>query len=123
MADARDQSDKTHAHALGWDVRATEYPFPSPWLTLRRDQVSAGETDFTYTYMEAAPAVFIVPVTATGDVILIRQYRYAVDEWCLEVPAGGRGEIRDGQSTLRLILCEDLVRKMRYLGKWKWLNL
>jgi ADP-ribose pyrophosphatase len=31
----------------------------------------------------------IVPVTATGEIVLLKQYRYPIDEWCLEVPAGG----------------------------------
>ncbi len=104
MTSAASPGDKPHANALGWGVRATDYPFTSPWSTLRRDQVSAGDTNFTYTYMEAAPAVFIVPIATTGEVILIRQYRYTVDEWCLEVPAGGTGD-REGESL------EDVARE------------
>jgi ADP-ribose pyrophosphatase len=104
MAHLEDAGGKRRAREMGWDVQTTDYPFTSPWLTLRRDQVSTGESDFTYTYMQAAPAVFIVPVTATGDVILIRQYRYTVDEWCLEVPAGGTGD-REGASL------EDVARE------------
>ena len=42
-----------------------------------------------YAYLERPAAVIIVPVTATGEMILIKQYRYSVDEWCYEVPAGG----------------------------------
>jgi len=33
-------------------------------------------------------AVAVVPLTAEGEVLLVRQYRYAVDQWLLEVPAG-----------------------------------
>ena len=33
-------------------------------------------------------AVAVVPVTAEGEVILVRQYRHATGEWLLEVPAG-----------------------------------
>jgi ADP-ribose pyrophosphatase len=32
--------------------------------------------------------VAIVPVTAAGSVLLIRQWRHAVGEWLMEVPAG-----------------------------------
>lgn len=104
MSDAGDGSDKPRARALGWAIQSTDYPFESPWLTLRRDHVSTGETHFTYTYMRAAPAVFIVPVTAAGEVVMIRQYRYTVDEWCIEVPAGGTGD-RTGASL------EDVARE------------
>jgi ADP-ribose pyrophosphatase len=33
-------------------------------------------------------AATIVPLTADGDVLLVRQYRHATREWLLEVPAG-----------------------------------
>ena len=33
-------------------------------------------------------AATIVPLTADGDVLLVRQYRHATREWMLEVPAG-----------------------------------
>jgi ADP-ribose pyrophosphatase len=33
-------------------------------------------------------SVVIVPVTATGDVILVRQYRHAISRWAWELPAG-----------------------------------
>jgi len=78
----------------------------TPWMTIRRDDgyLSDGEP-FTYTYVEAAPAVFIVPVTETDEIVLIRQYRYTVDAWCLEVPAGGAGD-RPGQSLEEIALEE-----------------
>jgi ADP-ribose pyrophosphatase len=33
-------------------------------------------------------AVAVVPITDTGSVLLVRQYRAAVDRWLYEVPAG-----------------------------------
>ena len=42
----------------------------------------------TYSYAQRAPGVIIVPVTVDGKVALIRQYRFPVDEWCWEIPAG-----------------------------------
>lgn len=34
------------------------------------------------------PSVVILPVTADGDVILVRQYRHAIGRWLWELPAG-----------------------------------
>jgi ADP-ribose pyrophosphatase len=83
-------SDKPEGAKLGWSVLETRYPVTTPWLTLRQDRIHiADKGEITYTYIEASPAVFIVPVTSDGQVLLIRQYRYTVDTWCLEVPAGG----------------------------------
>ncbi len=33
-------------------------------------------------------AAVVVPITADGEVVLVRQYRYAVGGWLLEAPAG-----------------------------------
>jgi ADP-ribose pyrophosphatase len=34
------------------------------------------------------PSVVIIPITAEGDVILVRQYRHAIGRWVWELPAG-----------------------------------
>ncbi|MBN1963452.1 MAG: NUDIX hydrolase [Anaerolineae bacterium] len=68
---------------------SSRYLWQSRWYNVRQDQLrAAGGAEFTYTLIEKPGAVFIVPVTAGGQVVLINQYRYAVDDWCLEVPAG-----------------------------------
>lgn len=82
--------DKPEGAKLGWRVLATAHPFATPWMRLRQDRIAiAGGGEVTYTYEERADAVGIVPVTRDGIVLLIRQYRYPLDHWCLEIPAGG----------------------------------
>lgn len=60
-----------------------------PWYRVRQDEIVTpdGGTG-VYNVIEKPPAVWIVPVTADGRVAMIYQYRYTVDEWCWEVPAG-----------------------------------
>lgn len=53
-----------------------------------RVQLNGGDTT-DYAYLKRADAVIVVPVTSDGDIVLVRQYRCPVDDWCLEVPAGG----------------------------------
>lgn len=48
-----------------------------------------------YNVVEKPDAVFVVPVTAEREIVLVYQYRYTVDDWCWEVPAGA---VRPGQS-------------------------
>jgi ADP-ribose diphosphatase len=82
--------DKPEGAKLGWKRLATTYPFSSRWLKLRQDRVHIeGQGEIVYTYCESRGAVAIVPVTKDGEIVLVRQYRYTVDDWCLEVPAGG----------------------------------
>jgi ADP-ribose pyrophosphatase len=34
------------------------------------------------------PSVVIIPITAAGEIILVRQYRHAIGRWVWELPAG-----------------------------------
>lgn len=84
------KGQKTVAASLGWRVTETRHPFATPWIRMRQDDIAIpGRGGITYTYLEQAPAVFVVPVMSDGQIVLIRQYRYPVDAWCLEIPAGG----------------------------------
>jgi ADP-ribose pyrophosphatase len=82
--------DKPNAIPLGWQRLATEYPFTYHMFRVRRDQVRWPDGHVSpYAYIQSDGAVWVVPVTADGHIVLIRQFRYTVDDWCWEVPAGG----------------------------------
>lgn len=59
-------------------------------ITLRRDRVRAVATglEFERVVVEHPGAVCVVPLTAAGEVLLVRQWRYAAGEALLEVVAG-----------------------------------
>ncbi|MBN2304263.1 MAG: NUDIX hydrolase [Anaerolineae bacterium] len=68
---------------------SSRYLWQSRWYNVRQDQLKATNGhEFTYTVVECPGAVWVVPVTSGGEIVLINQYRYTVDAWCLEVPAG-----------------------------------
>lgn len=82
--------DKPVGEKAGWRHLDTNYPFVTPWLTIREDRVDITDGhEIRFAYRVSRGAVVIVPVTRDGQMVLIRQYRYTVDDWCLEVPAGG----------------------------------
>lgn len=82
--------DKPEGAKLGWHIVETHYPITTPFMRLRQDRVRiADRGEITYTYEERTDAVGVVPVTTDGMALLIRQYRYPIDTWCLEIPAGG----------------------------------
>jgi ADP-ribose pyrophosphatase len=82
--------DKINRRPLGWQRLETNYPFTHRMFRVREDQVRWPDGEVRpYTYIQAAGAVWIVPVTTDGRVVLIRQFRYMMDDWCWEVPAGG----------------------------------
>ena len=112
---------KPEGEEVGWHRLNTEYPFTCRAFCLRQDRiVLKGKHEFDFTYVESKGAVWIVPVTPDGQVVLIRQYRYSVDEWVWEVPAGGMFD-HDGdlESLARLELAEEVggeADEMQYLG-------
>jgi ADP-ribose pyrophosphatase len=88
--------DKPLGESLGWRRLETRYPFRNRWFTLREDRVAIeGNGEIEFSYHESEGAVVVVPVTAGGEVVMARQYRYTVDRWCLEVPAGGLHDVGD----------------------------
>ncbi len=51
----------------------------------------------------------MVPVTADGQIVLIRQYRYPIDEWCWELPAGG---LHDHDGSLEALARKELAQEI-----------
>lgn len=80
---------KPTARELGWQVLETRRPYEGKLFTLRADRLRLPEgSAAAYEYEERTAAVIVVPVTKRGEIVLLRQYRYPVDAWCWEVPAG-----------------------------------
>jgi 8-oxo-dGTP pyrophosphatase MutT (NUDIX family) len=61
----------------GWVISLTKATFRDPNGTI-----------FDREVVRHPGAVAVVPVTDTGSVVLVNQYRPAVDRWLLEIPAG-----------------------------------
>lgn len=67
-----------------------------PWYSVRQDEIITPDGKRgVYNVVQHPGAVWVVPVTPAGEIVLLRHYRYTVDDWCFEVPAGG---LKDGQS-------------------------
>jgi ADP-ribose pyrophosphatase len=60
-------------------------------ITVRVDEVELENGHRTHREVVEHPgAVAIVPVLGSGEIVLVRQFRYAVDRTLLELPAGTR---------------------------------
>jgi ADP-ribose pyrophosphatase len=70
-------------------------------LSLRVDTViNADGQETTREIVEHSPCVAIVPVDAGGNILLVRQFRKALEKDLLEIPAGG---IEPGESPLKAV--------------------
>ncbi len=91
-------------------------------VSLRVDEVLLpGGGTSTREIIDHRPAVVIVPIDESGNLLLVRQYRYAVGETLLEAPAGIVEEGEDPDETAQRELQEEVGRKsgdLRKLGEF-----
>lgn len=98
--------DKPLGRSLGWRLHTTRYLYRSQWFDLRQDAITLPSgAPATFTYVEHPGFVTVVPLTTTGEIVLIRSYRYTVDDWAWELPAGGFGN-KQGQSPAEVARAE-----------------
>ncbi|MCP4426275.1 MAG: NUDIX hydrolase [Chloroflexi bacterium] len=80
-----------------------------PWYSVRQDEIITPDgRPGVYNTIAKSDAVWIVPVTPNGQIVMIHNYRYTVDDWCWEVPAGG---VKPGQ-TLEEAAREELLEEV-----------
>lgn len=71
-----------------WPVVESVVEYDNPWYTGGYDLVTQPDgSQKRYYWAELPPAVVVVPVT-DGQVVMVEQYRPAIREHCLELPAG-----------------------------------
>lgn len=75
---------------LKWKTLSSEYLFNDRWFKVRKEKCETpqGKIVDPYYVYEFATWVGALPVTADGKVIMVRQYRHALGETCIEVPGG-----------------------------------
>jgi len=80
----------------GWQTRATRTVYENAWIRVREDAVTRPDgSDGVYgvTAMKH-PAVFVVPLTDAGEVVLVRMHRYPIDRESMCPPAARMGRSR-----------------------------
>ena len=72
-----------------YEVTASRTVYEGRFATVRVDEVRMpDETSATREVVEQTNAVAVVPVDAGNLIVMVRQYRHAVGEYLLELPAG-----------------------------------
>ena len=78
------------ADILAWETLDSETDYTCPGFDVVRDDVrlpDGTETDFHY--VSETPSVVVLPFTPDGDVVVIEEWRQAVDRVNYGLPAGG----------------------------------
>ncbi|MBK5270439.1 MAG: NUDIX hydrolase [Bacteroidia bacterium] len=75
---------------MKWKILSSEYLFNDLWFKVRKDVCERpdGQIVDPYYVYEFPDWVAAVPVTEEGKIVMVRQYRHALGEICLELPGG-----------------------------------
>ena len=116
----------THSVSPPFQTLDSQIVWHCPWYAVRQDKIllpdgSQGE----YNVVVKNQAVWVLPVTPQGEIVLVRQFRYTVNDWCWELPAGG---VKPGQSleeAAREELREEIggvTENLNYVGQFYTAN-
>ncbi len=78
-------------HPNPWKTLSTRPLYNNPWISVREDQVlnpKGGKGIYGVVHFKNK-AIGIIPVDEEGYTWLVGQYRYALEEYCWEIPMGG----------------------------------
>ena len=108
---------------MQWKVLSSEYLFNDLWFKVRKDRclTPGGKIVDPYYVYEFPEWVTAVPVTEEGKIVLVRQYRHAFGEVCIEIPGGCIDDAdKDPQAAIARELLEETgyaFSSFEYLGK------
>lgn len=73
-----------------WKIRTSKYLIQDRWMTLRADccELPNGVVLDTYYVREIQDFVQIVPISAEGNILIVRQYRHGPQIITTEIPGG-----------------------------------
>lgn len=83
-----------------WQTLESKPIYENPWIDVQEHQVlnPSGGKGIYGTVFFKNKALGIVPVDEHGNTWLVGQYRYALEEYCWEIPMGGGKIIENGDS-------------------------
>lgn len=108
---------------LKWKTLSSEYLFREEWFTVRKEKCenSDGKIIDPYYVFEFPEWVTALPVTEEGRVLLVKQYRHALGEVCIEIPGGCVDKTDDSlEDAIRRELLEEtgyVFEKVHSLGR------
>ena len=104
-----------------WERLSSEKLMETPYFTVRSDRLRLpdGTVKDPYYVLERPDAAIVFPLTETGDVVLVRQYRPAIDKTELGLPAG----LVEGGEEPEKAARRELLEETGYAGgEWELLG-
>ncbi len=111
------QPYKTQSSRIVWSC---------PWYNIRQDEIVTANGEMgVYNIVQHPGAVWILPVTPVGEVVLIHTFRYAVNDWCYEIPAGSINPGESLEQSARREMLEEIggtAVNLEYIGWFYTMN-
>lgn len=108
---------------MKWKVVSSEYLYNDPWFKVRKETCitsKGGLVDPYYVY-DFPTWVAALALREDGRIIMVKQYRHAIGETCIELPGGCADDTdKDLQSAIARELLEETGYRFTsfdYLGK------
>lgn len=103
-----------------WTVLESRYILRRKWMDVREDRVRlpGGAVIDEFHVLEYPDWVCVIPVTDDGRVVLIDQYRHAIQRVCLELPAG----VIDAGETVLEAAKRELAEETGYSAR-EWITI
>lgn len=103
-----------------FEVRKSEEVYKNRWITVRQDDVIRPDgSEGVFGVVVYSPGVSIVAIDDEGNVILNREYKYGVNDYIYETPAGG---VETGQTNLEAAKSELLEEAGVTAKHWRSLG-
>ncbi len=73
-----------------WQILQSEMALNHPWCKVRRDEIMLpnGQVIDDYFVYYRPDVAIILPITDNEEIVFVRQYRHAVGDFFIELPAG-----------------------------------
>jgi ADP-ribose pyrophosphatase len=92
-----------------WQVTDSSYILDSPYLRIRKDRIVLPDSTIIEDYFvrESRGYVIVFAITASGEVVLVRQYKHGIGKTLLELVAGAIDEGEEPRQTAIRELAEE----------------
>ena len=99
-----------------WKLLQSQMVLNHPWCKVRRDEIELPNgkiIDDFFVYIKPDIA-YVLPITVNREIVFVRQYRHAIDDFFIELPAGG---FDPSQENPELAAIRELSEETGYVAK------